>query len=292
MSVFKPNKYFSRDTVISSETVYTITMSHTNGPVEQQLVQFDNIPTGGTWILGMDATPANYSTFGYNADAATIQTALRGLTSITTAWGANLTVTGNYSIGFTIQASQYGNLETLYIDDNLLVYNTSMGGYATNTDGSWSSYSNAQGSPDSVYATKAISPTSTASLLVYFDGVFNSMPAIKPTQWVVTAYHASDTNIYESTNSSNFTASGASTRSFGDNSTPWSTGSNSWSGTNLDGTDGQWGTAYTTIGSLGVTITLRNQDSTYERQATIDAVYLQLYYDTAVTMSISTIING
>lgn len=66
---------------------------------EVQKINFDQVPTGGTWTISFGASTTG--ALAFNADAATIQTALNGLASITGP-GGSVVVTGNYSNGFVV----------------------------------------------------------------------------------------------------------------------------------------------------------------------------------------------
>jgi len=71
-----------------------------------QVIAFSAVPTAGTWtatILGQTAS------FNYNDNAATIQTGLQTLTNV----GANnITVSGDYTVGFTVTfAGNLGNIQ-------------------------------------------------------------------------------------------------------------------------------------------------------------------------------------
>lgn len=63
------------------------------GGYESQYIGFSAVPTAGTWLIKIDGYTTGY--LAYNATAATVQSAL-----ITA--GVSVTVTGNYSLGFTV----------------------------------------------------------------------------------------------------------------------------------------------------------------------------------------------
>lgn len=63
------------------------------GGYESQYISFSAVPTAGTWVIKINGFTT--ASLAYNATAATIQAAI-------IAAGVSVTVTGNYTIGFTI----------------------------------------------------------------------------------------------------------------------------------------------------------------------------------------------
>lgn len=62
---------------------------------DKQLVTFSSVPDSGTWTLSYGATAT--STLAFNASASAVQTALRAIAGLEA-----VTVTGNFTVGFTI----------------------------------------------------------------------------------------------------------------------------------------------------------------------------------------------
>lgn len=81
------------------------------GTNEQQLLTFSAVPTSGTWRIVYSGI-LETTDLPYNANAATVQAAINAL------FPSNLcTVTGNYSIGFTITHAQLADVPNPYFTD-------------------------------------------------------------------------------------------------------------------------------------------------------------------------------
>ncbi len=87
-----------------------------------QKIAFSSVPTGGAWTITYGGNET--TSLAYNADASAIQTAVQALAAV---GSNNMTVTGNYTTGFTFTGA--GNLanialQALGVNQNTLTDNT------------------------------------------------------------------------------------------------------------------------------------------------------------------------
>jgi len=278
----------------------TINILRANRAVEQQTITFSAVPMNGTWYFGTSAE--NYEIFNYDATDFYIQNALRANTPITNIWGTSLTVSGNYTIGFTVTASKYGNLSPLFKNENTLTYDTFVTSFVTENQSSvsWNDTNNIVGSVDNSFIYYDISSDDPSHALT-LGFKFAGFPLVVPNGIEITVYGKSDSSGHIKDNGFKLISTGYPDSPDASQNTYWESGGEIRT---YGGPNQLWGISQTASiwqdflvnslmpsGTLLFQMLFYNYDA-YPHTIFLDAVNMKVYYTTAPTITISTITNG